>query len=56
MKGFVFSADYLTIAQLYPAKMMPGCRVFIKTSATSDRQARLLLEAFGVPFYGPIRN
>ncbi|KAK4245833.1 ribosomal protein L5 domain-containing protein [Corynascus novoguineensis] len=41
---------------LYPAKMMPGCRVFIKTSATSDRQARLLLEAFGVPFYGPIRN
>ncbi|KAL2170948.1 hypothetical protein VTG60DRAFT_4210 [Thermothelomyces hinnuleus] len=41
---------------LYPAKMMPGCRVFIKTTATSDRQARLLLQAFGVPFYGPVRD
>ncbi|KAK4127735.1 ribosomal protein L5 [Parathielavia appendiculata] len=43
-------------AWLYPAKMLPGCRVFIKTSATSDRQARLLLQAFGVPFYGEVRN
>ncbi|GAB1315021.1 54S ribosomal protein L7, mitochondrial [Madurella fahalii] len=41
---------------MYPAKMLPGCRVFVKTTATSDRQARLLLEAFGVPFYGPVRN
>ncbi|KAG7289602.1 hypothetical protein NEMBOFW57_005973 [Staphylotrichum longicolle] len=41
---------------MYPAKMLPGCRVFIKTSATSDRQARLLLQSFGVPFYGPVRN
>jgi large subunit ribosomal protein L5 len=36
--------------------MLPGCRVFIKTSATSDRQARLLLQSFGVPFYGEVRN
>ncbi|KAK4241453.1 ribosomal protein L5 domain-containing protein [Achaetomium macrosporum] len=41
---------------LYPAKMLPGCRVYVKTSATSDRQARLLLQAFGVPFYGPVRD
>ncbi|KAL1836064.1 hypothetical protein VTJ49DRAFT_5615 [Mycothermus thermophilus] len=41
---------------LYPPHMMPGCRVFVKTSATSDRQARLLLQAFGVPFYGPVRD
>jgi large subunit ribosomal protein L5 len=41
---------------MYPAKMVPGCRVFIKTSATSDRQARLLLQSFGVPFYGEVRN
>ncbi|KAH6641593.1 ribosomal protein L5 domain-containing protein [Chaetomium tenue] len=41
---------------MYPAKMLPGCRVFIKTTATSDRQARLLLQSFGVPFYGEVRN
>ncbi|KAK3906428.1 ribosomal protein L5 domain-containing protein [Staphylotrichum tortipilum] len=41
---------------LYPARMIPGCRIFVKTTATSDRQARLLLQTFGVPFYGPIRN
>ncbi|KAK4148907.1 ribosomal protein L5 domain-containing protein [Chaetomidium leptoderma] len=41
---------------MYPAKMVPGCRVFVKTTATSDRQARLLLQSFGVPFYGEVRN
>ncbi|KAL2023839.1 hypothetical protein VTK56DRAFT_1106 [Thermocarpiscus australiensis] len=41
---------------MYPAKMLPGCRVFVKTTATSDRQARLLLQAFGLPFYGEVRN
>ncbi len=38
--------------KMYPPKLLPGCRVFIKTSATSDRQARLLLQAMGLPFYG----
>ncbi|KAK3378033.1 ribosomal protein L5 domain-containing protein [Podospora didyma] len=37
---------------MYPAKMMPGCKIFIKTTATSDRQAQLLLSSMGVPFYG----
>ncbi|KAK3359203.1 ribosomal protein L5 domain-containing protein [Lasiosphaeria hispida] len=41
---------------MYPSKMIPGCRVFVKTSATSDRQARLLLQTMGVPFYGEVRN
>ncbi|KAK4138746.1 ribosomal protein L5 [Trichocladium antarcticum] len=41
---------------MYPAKMLPGCRVFIKTTATSDRQARLLLQSLGIPFYGEVRN
>ncbi|KAK1760474.1 mitochondrial ribosomal protein l7-like protein [Echria macrotheca] len=41
---------------MYPAKMIPGCRVFVKTSATSDRQARLLLQALGIPFTGEIRD
>lgn len=38
--------------QMYPPKMIPGFHVLCKTSATSDRQARLLLKALGVPFYG----
>ncbi|KAK5654837.1 hypothetical protein OQA88_6873 [Cercophora sp. LCS_1] len=41
---------------LYPTKMIPGCKIFVKTTATSDRQARLLLQAMGVPFYGQIRD
>ncbi len=36
--------------------MVPGCKVYVKTTATSDRQARLLLQSFGVPFYGAVRN
>ncbi|KUI71260.1 putative 54S ribosomal protein L7, mitochondrial [Cytospora mali] len=36
----------------YPAKVIPGCRVNVQTSAKSDRHARLLMQAMGVPFYG----
>lgn len=36
----------------YPAKVIPGCRVNIQTTAKSDRHARLLMQAMGVPFYG----
>ena len=36
----------------YPPKMIPGCHVTIGTSATNDRDARLLLSAMGFPFYG----
>ncbi|KAK0727250.1 mitochondrial ribosomal protein l7-like protein [Lasiosphaeria miniovina] len=41
---------------VFPAKMIPGVKIFVKTTATSDRQARLLLQAMGIPFYGEIRN
>ncbi|RPB26815.1 ribosomal protein L5 [Terfezia boudieri ATCC MYA-4762] len=37
---------------MYPPKMIPGCHVTVHTSATNDRDARLLLTSFGVPFYG----
>ncbi|KAK7432776.1 54S ribosomal protein L7, mitochondrial [Neonectria magnoliae] len=37
---------------MYPARLMPGCDIFIKTTGTSDRQGRLLLQALGFPFYG----
>ncbi|KAK0626864.1 ribosomal protein L5 domain-containing protein [Immersiella caudata] len=39
---------------MYPTRMMPGCRIFVKTTATSDRQARLLLQCMGIPFWGKI--
>jgi len=41
---------------MYPTKMIPGCRIFLKTTATSDRQARLLLQSMGMPFYGTIKD
>ncbi|KAH8821501.1 ribosomal protein L5 domain-containing protein [Xylogone sp. PMI_703] len=41
---------------MYPPKMIPGFHVSVKTSARSDRHARLLLSAMGVPFYGKLVN
>lgn len=38
----------------YPPKLIPGLHVTIHTTAAADKDARLLLEAFGVPFYGKI--
>lgn len=35
----------------YPPKMIPGCNVNVVTTATSDRHARLLMQALGVPFH-----
>ncbi|KAE9993222.1 hypothetical protein EG327_006023 [Venturia inaequalis] len=37
---------------MYPPKMIPGCHVTVHTSATTNREARLLLSSLGVPFYG----
>jgi len=41
---------------MYPPKMIPGFHVLCKTTARSDRHARLLLSALGVPFYGKYVN
>ncbi|CAK7205955.1 54S ribosomal protein L7, mitochondrial [Sporothrix eucalyptigena] len=41
---------------MYPGKMIPGYRIFVETTARSDRQARLLLSSLGVPFYGELRD
>jgi len=41
---------------MYPPKMIPGFHVTVKTTATSDRHARLLLKSLGVPFYGKLIN
>ncbi|KAF2430362.1 ribosomal protein L5 [Tothia fuscella] len=41
---------------MYPPKMIPGCHVTVHTTANSDKEARLLLTAFGLPFYGKLIN
>ena len=38
----------------YPPKLVPGIHVTIHTTARADKDARLLLEAIGVPFYGKV--
>jgi hypothetical protein len=40
----------------YPPKMIPGCHITIHTDATSNKDARLLLQAIGVPFYGKLND
>lgn len=34
--------------------MIPGCHITLHTTGKSDKDARLLLSAMGVPFYGKI--
>lgn len=36
----------------YPSKMIPGISILICTTATNDKEARLLLSSLGVPFFG----
>ena len=37
---------------MYPPKMIPGCHITIHTSATNDGDARIVLKALGIPFFG----
>ncbi|KAL5342952.1 ribosomal protein L5 domain-containing protein [Aspergillus crustosus] len=39
---------------MYPPKMIPGCHITLHTTAKTDKDARLLLSAMGIPFYGKI--
>jgi len=41
---------------MYPTKLIPGAHIIVKTSATNDKQARVLLGAMGVPFYGKLED
>lgn len=34
--------------------MIPGCHITLHTTATVDKDARLLLSAMGIPFHGKI--
>ena len=36
----------------YPPKMIPGVDVVVQTTATNDRDARVLLSGLGMPFHG----
>lgn len=40
----------------YPPKMIPGCHITIITDATSNKDARLLTQAIGLPFYGKLND
>jgi large subunit ribosomal protein L5 len=40
----------------YPPKMIPGCHITVQTSATNDRDALLLLQSIGIPFYGRLNK
>jgi large subunit ribosomal protein L5 len=40
----------------YPPKMIPGCHITIQTDATNNKDARLLLQAIGLPFYGKLND
>lgn len=39
---------------MYPPKMIPGCHITLQTSATNDKDARILLTTLGIPFYGKL--
>ncbi|KAL4800976.1 ribosomal protein L5 domain-containing protein [Aspergillus venezuelensis] len=39
---------------MYPPKMIPGCHITFHTTAATDKDARLLLSALGVPFHGKL--
>ncbi|KAF2721330.1 ribosomal protein L5 [Polychaeton citri CBS 116435] len=41
---------------MYPPKMIPGCHIIVHTSATNDKDARMLLSSIGIPFYGKLIN
>ncbi|KAF3482416.1 uncharacterized protein GIQ15_05175 [Arthroderma uncinatum] len=41
---------------MYPSHMIPGCHITIHTTARTDKDARLLLNALGVPFNGKLPN
>ncbi len=44
-----FEADF---HDSYPHRMLPGVDIMVCTSATNDKDARLLLSSMGVPFQG----
>ncbi|KAG9249227.1 ribosomal protein L5 domain-containing protein [Calycina marina] len=53
-EGVILFPEVEVNYDMYPPKMIPGFHVTVHTSATSDRHARLLLGAFGLPFYGKL--
>lgn len=46
----------LTSIARYPPKMIPGFHVTVHTTATTDRDARMLLSSIGIPFYEKLIN
>ncbi|KAL3425649.1 54S ribosomal protein L7, mitochondrial [Phlyctema vagabunda] len=53
-EGVILFPEVEVNYDMYPPKMIPGFHVNVITSAKSDRHARMLMSALGVPFYGKI--
>ncbi|KAK6595489.1 54S ribosomal protein L7 [Botrytis cinerea] len=53
-EGTILFPEVQVNYDMYPPRLIPGFHVTVKTTATSDRHARLLLSAMGVPFYGKL--
>lgn len=52
----ILYTDKEFFAHRYPVKMIPGCHITLHTTATTDKDARLLLSALGIPFHGKFVN
>lgn len=52
-KGMLEGKSWLTLLNhRYPPKMIPPIHIVVCTTATNDKDARLLLSSMGVPFFG----
>ncbi len=52
-EGRLEARSWLTCSTYrYPPRMIPGIDIIVCTTATNDKDARLLLSSLGVPFYG----
>ena len=51
-----FGLSFTNFIYRYLPKMIPGRHITIYSSATNDRDARLLLQSIGLPFYGKVVN
>ena len=51
-KGVGGWESFTDIIDRYPPRMIPGVDISVNTTATNDKDARLLLSSMGIPFFG----
>ncbi|KAJ5735950.1 uncharacterized protein N7483_001075 [Penicillium malachiteum] len=52
--NITFGLEPEQVALFPEIEMIPGCHITLHTTAKADKDARLLLSAMGIPFYGKI--